>query len=265
MIATIDPGDGGAGFVALHLDERARPQQRWVPIVGAHASAVCASRMEAARRCVEALAEQVRPLAVQAQALHKACASVEPTSTATERADRLAHSLALSRGLSLVWGNVSRLFDEPAPHDLVAFDGLRALEPGSMVLDAVRQLDVAHARLTVSQLRAGRTIARLGVRELARACGLSPATVTSIETGGTNTPRDSTLEALRGALQRHRVEFGPDGWTRDIGDARADGVQLGQTAPCARCVQAVDLLAVTRQLIDRVSHTLRGQVAGGRR
>ena len=75
--------------------------------------------------------------------------------------------------------------------------------------------------ITVNQVRAGRAIARLSVRDLASAAGLSPAALSHLETGHTRTPHKATLSALRAALTAHGIDFAPDGWTRHIGDACA--------------------------------------------
>lgn len=73
--------------------------------------------------------------------------------------------------------------------------------------------------LTRTQIRAGRTIAGLGVRDLAIAAGLSPTAVSQIETGRTEQPHESTLRSLRTALEEHGVQFNPGGWLRRRDDA----------------------------------------------
>ena len=75
--------------------------------------------------------------------------------------------------------------------------------------------------LTRNQIRAGRTLANLGIRELAREAGLSPTAISHIETGRTEQAHESTLRALRVALERQGVEFAVDGWVRLIDDTRA--------------------------------------------
>lgn len=73
--------------------------------------------------------------------------------------------------------------------------------------------------ITVNQVRAGRAIAQLGIRELARASGLSITAISHIETGRTRKPHLATLLALRAALTVRGVDFARGGWTRHIADA----------------------------------------------
>jgi len=79
--------------------------------------------------------------------------------------------------------------------------------------------------LTANQLRAGRAIARLGIRELASASGLSTTTISHLETGRTRNAHQTTMRALRAALTAHGVDFALGGWTRHLDDAH--GVQSG--------------------------------------
>jgi len=72
--------------------------------------------------------------------------------------------------------------------------------------------------LTVKQLRGARALSGLGVRELAKIAGLSPTAVSQLENGRIKSPRASTLERLRTALEDHGVEFGSKGWIRHVGD-----------------------------------------------
>lgn len=72
---------------------------------------------------------------------------------------------------------------------------------------------------TRRQLRAARALADIGVRQLARAAGLSPTAVSQIETGKTMSARPATLQALRRVFAGHGIEFGPRGWIRHRDDA----------------------------------------------
>lgn len=76
--------------------------------------------------------------------------------------------------------------------------------------------------ITINQLRAGRALARLGVRELARAAGLSATALSQLETGRTRNPHKTTLFALRVALAACGVDFASGGWIRHSADACAD-------------------------------------------
>ena len=62
--------------------------------------------------------------------------------------------------------------------------------------------------ITGAQVRMGRAALRLGVRELAQAASVSPATVTRIE--GDHPANASTLAAIRSALEAAGVEFIPE-------------------------------------------------------
>lgn len=73
--------------------------------------------------------------------------------------------------------------------------------------------------ITKTQLKAGRTMADLGIRELARNARISSTAINLIETGKTRTPREQTLVALKSALQAHGVEFDDGGWVRLADDA----------------------------------------------
>ena len=80
--------------------------------------------------------------------------------------------------------------------------------------------------ITVNQLRAGRAIARLGIRELASAAGLSATAISHLENGHTRNPHSATMLALRAALTAHGVDFAGGGWTRHLADAHG-----GQCSP----------------------------------
>jgi uncharacterized protein len=64
------------------------------------------------------------------------------------------------------------------------------------------------AQLTPQACRAGRAVANLGQTELARRAGVARPTVADFERGSRN-PRTATLLALRKALERSGVAFGP--------------------------------------------------------
>ena len=72
--------------------------------------------------------------------------------------------------------------------------------------------------MTGNQLRAGRTLAGLGLRDIAKVAGVSVTTVVNLETGNTGRPRISTLEKLQTELESHDIEFAPCGWVRHRGD-----------------------------------------------
>ena len=81
------------------------------------------------------------------------------------------------------------------------------------------RLQAGDPPITVNQVRAGRAIAQLGIRELASASGLSISAISHIETGRTRKPHLGTMLALRAALTVHGVDFARGGWTRHIADA----------------------------------------------
>jgi transcriptional regulator with XRE-family HTH domain len=72
---------------------------------------------------------------------------------------------------------------------------------------------------TRRQLRAARALADIGIRQLARAAGLSPTAISQIETGKTLSARPATLRALRRVFVGYGIEFGPRGWIRHNDDA----------------------------------------------
>jgi transcriptional regulator with XRE-family HTH domain len=102
--------------------------------------------------------------------------------------------------------------------------------------------------ITVNQLRAGRTIARLGVRELASAAGLSPTSLSLLENGHTRDPHKTTLTALRAALAARGIDFAPGGWTRHINDAY---VEQRPPSGCVHCAEASDLLSMINGLLQQ--------------
>lgn len=85
------------------------------------------------------------------------------------------------------------------------------------------QASLRNPPLTVNQLRAGRAIARLGIRELARASGVSATAISHLETGRTQTPHQTTMRALRATLTGYGVDFALGGWTRHLADACIGG------------------------------------------
>ena len=72
--------------------------------------------------------------------------------------------------------------------------------------------------MTANQLRAGRVLAGLSLRDIAKAAGLSVTAIAKLETGTTRRPRISTLQALQTILESHDIEFAPCGWVRHRGD-----------------------------------------------
>lgn len=90
------------------------------------------------------------------------------------------------------------------------------------------------------QLRAGRILAGMNVRELAAAARLSEGAVRNLERGRTKVPREATLMALCDALARRGVEFAPGGWVR------LRSVEPNVTLP----IEGVDALAQVMTLLD---------------
>lgn len=85
--------------------------------------------------------------------------------------------------------------------------------------------------ITRNQLRAGRILASLGVRDLAKLTGLSSTAIGQIETGRTTAPHQQTVGALVTALQGCGIEFAPGGWVRHHEDHEHKGVSLANTKP----------------------------------
>jgi len=96
--------------------------------------------------------------------------------------------------------------------------------------DTAASSDRGDQTITINQLRAGRAIARLGVRELASAAGLSATALSHLETGRTRNPHKTTLAALRAALAACGVDFAPGGWIRHSADAYVEQNPPGVTA-----------------------------------
>ena len=74
--------------------------------------------------------------------------------------------------------------------------------------------------ITRNQLKAGRLLAGLGIRDLAEMARISSTAINLIETGRTEAPRVQTLLALKTALQQAGVEFNGGGWVRHCNDLR---------------------------------------------
>lgn len=79
--------------------------------------------------------------------------------------------------------------------------------------------------ITRIQLRAGRIMAGLGMRELSALTRISTTTIANIESGKSEQPHVQTLERLREALQTQGIEFLGGGWVRHRDD---QGHQAGQ-------------------------------------
>lgn len=62
------------------------------------------------------------------------------------------------------------------------------------------------AKIIARQVRAGRGLINWTIRELSEASGVSEHTIARWESG-VQTPRDSTREKIRRALEANRVEF----------------------------------------------------------
>ncbi len=75
--------------------------------------------------------------------------------------------------------------------------------------------------LTRAQVRAGRVLAGLGVRALAKDADLSPTAISQLETGRTEHAHESTLKKLRDTLENHGIEFRSGGWLRRRDDTNA--------------------------------------------
>lgn len=74
--------------------------------------------------------------------------------------------------------------------------------------------------ITRNQLKAGRLLAGLGIRDLANMAKISSTAINLIETGRTEAPRVQTLLALKNALQQSGVEFLGGGWVRHCDDLK---------------------------------------------
>jgi transcriptional regulator with XRE-family HTH domain len=72
--------------------------------------------------------------------------------------------------------------------------------------------------ITRTQLRAGRTMAGLGMRELSALTRVSTTAIANIESGKSEQPHVQTLERLRDALQMQGIEFLRGGWVRHRDD-----------------------------------------------
>ncbi len=85
--------------------------------------------------------------------------------------------------------------------------------------------------ITRHQLRAGRFLAGLGVRELGELAQLSPTAINQIETGRTLNPHKSTAESLAKILISKGVDFGCGGWVRLHSDREHQGAAFMQGFP----------------------------------
>ncbi len=119
--------------------------------------------------------------------------------------------------------------------------------------------------ITWRQVRGGRRLAGLDVRELAELSGRSAVTIANLESGLTRTPQQATLDSTRQALEGQGIEFASGGWVRHLGD-RVSGpskrVAMGTrdrvvrmlqpllTSPCPACKATSDttLQAVLEEL-----------------
>ena len=109
--------------------------------------------------------------------------------------------------------------------------------------------------LSVHQLRAGRLLSGLGVRELANECGVSVGSIANIENRRTDRPRKNTLEAMRVALEGRGVEFGPKGWVRHVDDGLFgddDEQEAEALAMLGVCKRALDHVERARRVLHRV-------------
>ena len=108
--------------------------------------------------------------------------------------------------------------------------------------------------ITSRQIRAGRVLAGLGVRELARLASVSVTSLNKIETGKTETPHAHTLERIESALRGVDIEFGRGGWVRHRDDHVQDAgqstdEQLLDSFPIDEAVQFLRNLA---RLLERL-------------
>ena len=234
-------------YVALHLEPEARGRKVWVPIRGPHGAIIAPTREQALQLCVGALQRHVAPLLAQTRALYGQCSQPARRSTREERTRRHELAFEVSHRLTRLRDNLSRLLDPPTPHDEVVLDGMRLQDDDQPSLD--------DAELTARQLRAGRALVRMGVRELARAAQVSPASVSSFETGRNASPRLQTRRSLRQALVENGVDFGPHGWIRHRDEANPGPAPL--ILPCTRCDRAGDLVEAARRVLDQARAVLR--------
>lgn len=101
-------------------------------------------------------------------------------------------------------------------------------------------------RPVAAQIRAGRILAGMSLRELAESANVSGATISKLEQGRTRNPRNVTVHALRDALARKGIEFAPGGWVRIRPDDA--GAMLPVAGVDARA-QALTLLDLARRLL----------------
>ena len=85
--------------------------------------------------------------------------------------------------------------------------------------------------ITRNQLKAGRLLAGLGIRDLAELASISSTAINLIETGRTESPRVQTLIALKTALQQVGIEFLGGGWVRHCQDLRNGNTSSNGNAP----------------------------------
>lgn len=192
MIARVKTGTGGArsvGYIALSLHILADGSQLWRP-VGDEAQGIAETSLTAAARtCIRSIDKRFQRL----RADIAACVQSRPGSTDEARCDMLYSIEARAAGLHC---EVVRLLDEPTDRDPVSVADLRSACPSP------------------HQVRAGRVLAGLGLRDLAARTGLAFSTIQAIETGSTRRPRAATLEAVRAVLVAAGVEFDGAGWVR---------------------------------------------------
>ena len=203
MIARVKAGT--IGYIALCLHTRADGRQVWHPIGGDARGVIETSLTAAVRACIRSIDERFQGLRIDIAAARAQSRADRPSDDAT--ADLLRGIEAKAAGLHR---EVARLLDEPTEHDAV------------LIATTVRR-----AQPSPYQLKAGRILAGLGVRDLAARTGLAFSTIQAIESGSTRRPRVATLEAMRSVLVDAGIEFGDAGWVRHGDDG--DALTLGST------------------------------------
>ena len=205
MIARIK---AGTGYIALSLHTRADGSQVWRPIGDASQGLIETSLTAAVRACIRSIDERFRRLRFDIAAARAPSASAHRRSGGEP--DVLDGIEAKAAGLHR---EVVRLLDEPTAYDEV------------LVTAPLRR-----SRLRPNQLKAGRLLSGLGLRELSARTGHSLSTIQAIENGCTRRPRAATLDSLQSALVDAGIEFDSAGWVRHSDDSEP----LARTKPRVR-------------------------------
>lgn len=117
------------------------------------------------------------------------------------------------------------------------------------------RVDESSWPITKNQLKAGRLLAGLGIRDLAEMSRISATAINMIETGRTESPRVQTLIALKNALQQSGIEFMGGGWVRHCddlnnGNPNSNGTNLHLAKLERTLLTALRLIRDSRDLRD---------------